>query len=957
MSASGDRWRSLEELYQAALELPAERRASFLAESCADESLRREVEDLLGHAGDGDRLLEKSPWRQGQPMAADTRLGHYRIECLIGVGGMGEVYRANDTKLNRPVAVKVLSDQLADPAARRRFQREAQTASSLNHPHIVTVYDVGELDGRQYLVTEFVDGGTLRQWTEQRRPWRQVVELLIGVADGLATAHAARILHRDIKPENILLTGSGYAKLADFGLAKLAETAAPSATDETITAATRPGAILGTPAYMSPEQASGAPVDARSDIFSFGVVLYEALGGKRPFRGNTDVDLLHAILHATPEPLGDEIPIALRTVMEKALEKEPGDRYQTMRDLVVDLRRSVRQTAAVDVLGAVARQGKRRFSKGTLAAGFVLGGVVAGLFWVASGDSAPAPRYKPFSVEHEVHSFVLWSPNGEAAAYGAQVRGAYQIFHRFLNSPVASQLTFGVDSAHLAGWSADSRKVYFNGKHPREAGRALMVVPVFGGQPEVVMGMPKGAAAISPDGRTAAVVDTSGGISRVLTSSPLGASWKEYLTMPFERGNSDDARIAFSPDGKQILYGIDRPKRIGLLPWPPESGKPRILASLPNVGGNPNLSWFPDSRHFAVGLQVTQEDAGHVYVADIDSGNLRAITEGTGSQTMPSVSPDGRRLLYAEVLRNMDIISVSLTDGGVTEMISTVRYQKMPAWSAKRPRLVYVTDRDGPEEIWVHDPEGKESPLITKSAFAAGSTARFLNPALSPDATRVVYARMDGSGAVHLWISAVSGGPPTRLTNTKGPADEHGGAWSPDGERFVYIDQSGSKARLRIVRTTGEAAPSEIPLTESELYWLPDWSPDGEWITVVDRNGWSLVSTDGRRRVPLGLAGNLSSRHLAFSKDGRLVYGIRETGNPPEVFSIDIAARRMKVIGKVARENLPGQYFSLEPATRYSIAPDGSSITYGVRRYRSALWLLDGIPQPPRFGWLRRILF
>src|SRR5690349_5722427 len=206
-----------------------------------------------------------------------TQLGSYEITALLGKGGMGEVWRARDKKLGREVAIKILPDNLVDAAARRRFQREAQMASSLNHPHILTVYDAGESEGRQYLVTEYIDGGTLRDWVKaEKRTWRQTVELLTGVADGLAAAHAAGILHRDIKPANILVAKNGYAKVADFGLAKLTEDT-PRAED-TLTMAdaeTRPGVVVGTVAYMSPEQASGKPLDHRSDIFSFGVLLYE----------------------------------------------------------------------------------------------------------------------------------------------------------------------------------------------------------------------------------------------------------------------------------------------------------------------------------------------------------------------------------------------------------------------------------------------------------------------------------------------------------------------------------------------------------------------------------------------------------------------------------------------------------------------------------------------------------
>jgi eukaryotic-like serine/threonine-protein kinase len=299
-----------------------------------------------------------------------TQIGAFRIEAHLGEGGMGTVYLAVDTKLNRRVAIKLLSDDLADAAARRRFQREAQLASSLNHPHILTVHDVGELDGRQYLVTEYVDGGTLRDWaTAERRSWRQILDLLTGVADGLAAAHGAGILHRDIKPANILVAQNGYAKLADFGLAKLAETAEPSSASSGDDS-TRPGLIVGTVAYMSPEQASGKKLDARSDIFSFGVLLYELLAGKRPFSGGSDLEVLKTIIDGTPLP--EEIPVALRIAVEKALEKDPVDRYQSMRDFVVDLRRAPRQKIAepTEIAGRAAprswRAASRRWAAGAL---------------------------------------------------------------------------------------------------------------------------------------------------------------------------------------------------------------------------------------------------------------------------------------------------------------------------------------------------------------------------------------------------------------------------------------------------------------------------------------------------------------------------------------------------------------------------------------------------------------
>ena len=378
-----ERWQQVDQLYHAALEDRA-------VLDTADPELRREVESLLAHDGPA---LDRPAWEAAADQLDDTQtqltpgaqLGPYRIEAALGAGGMGRVYRALDIKLSRPVAVKLLADDLVDPAARRRFQREAQMASALNHPHILTVHDAGDFEGRQYLVTEFVDGGTLKDWAKRdKRTWREIVELLVGIADGMATAHDAGILHRDIKPANILVTKSGYAKLADFGLAKLVEPADSDITSTLTEGRTRPGMVLGTIAYMSPDQASGQKLDARSDIFSFGVVLYELLSGQRPFTGSTDLELLQNIIHGAPQPLGGEIPEALRAAVEKALAKDRGERYQSMHDMVVDLRRLVRLSGEE----SVARPARVRRPWAAAAAALVLVGGAA--LWKFAPNRGPS---------------------------------------------------------------------------------------------------------------------------------------------------------------------------------------------------------------------------------------------------------------------------------------------------------------------------------------------------------------------------------------------------------------------------------------------------------------------------------------------------------------------------------------------------------------------------------------
>ncbi len=349
------------------------------------------------------------------PIAPGDNLGPYVIESELGFGGMGRVYKARDTRLKRSVAIKFLSSEIASPMAHHRFKREAIAASGLNHPNILTVHETGETGGHPYLVTEFVDGGTLAEWARSARPtWRQVTDLLAGVADGLAAAHTLGVLHRDIKPQNILVTTGGHAKLADFGLATLASEQEGDGSGPTETMVkTQDGVVVGTLAYMSPEQAAGRPLDARSDIFSFGVVLFELLAGQRPFQGATSVVLLHAIAHDPVPALPAEIPSSLRAIVDKALEKNPAERYQTMRDLAVDLRRVARLSTEAIVTPARKRPRGLRIAAAATAVVVLVGGVA---WWLARGSRAVGPDSSIRSLA--VLPLKPLTPGGEDAAVG-----------------------------------------------------------------------------------------------------------------------------------------------------------------------------------------------------------------------------------------------------------------------------------------------------------------------------------------------------------------------------------------------------------------------------------------------------------------------------------------------------------------------------------------------------------
>jgi len=348
-----ERWQQIEKIYHATLEREPANRASFLVEACAgDEELRREIESLLASHDQAASFIESSPDDVVAGMMAEKQtssmigrtLGHYTIQSKIGAGGMGEVYRAHDTRLDRDVAVKILPEHLAqDAEALRRFEREAKAVAALSHPNILSIFDFGTEEGISYAVMELLKGETLRDRIQRGTlDWRETVEIGSAIAEGLAAAHAKNIIHRDLKPENIFLTNEGQVKILDFGIARVKRTVTPDS--QTLTSAneiTKQGVVIGTIGYMSPEQIKGEPAEASSDIFSLGCVLYEMLSGQRPFARATTAEMIAAILDAEPAPLlgaGKNLPVEIGRVINHCLQKKPDERYQSARDLAFDLK-------------------------------------------------------------------------------------------------------------------------------------------------------------------------------------------------------------------------------------------------------------------------------------------------------------------------------------------------------------------------------------------------------------------------------------------------------------------------------------------------------------------------------------------------------------------------------------------------------------------------------------------
>ena len=415
-------WQRITDLFDEAMTRGPKERIAFLEEACeGDRDLRKQVERLIkSHEKSGD-FLESSAFADAPELLTDDRasasvgelIGHYRIESLIGIGGMGEVYLARDERLGRKVALKLLPERLTtDETQLSRFKTEARAASALNHPNILTVYEIGAEGNRQFIATEFIEGMTLRASLAcGRMNLHAAVEIAVQVASALAAAHETGVVHRDIKPENIMLRPDGYAKVLDFGIAKLTEQRPPSDRYEVGTTAllqTRPGLVLGTAHYMSPEQARGQKVDARSDIWSLGVVLYEMVGGSPPFRGETPSDCIASILTTEPPPLSGvlpNVPLKLESILQKALRKNSDERYQTIKEMLADLRILKGELEAESSLPQTKARAEsivskiKRHKRGvllTLAAALLAAAAVAySFFFVAP---APLPNEKSIAV-------------------------------------------------------------------------------------------------------------------------------------------------------------------------------------------------------------------------------------------------------------------------------------------------------------------------------------------------------------------------------------------------------------------------------------------------------------------------------------------------------------------------------------------------------------------------------
>jgi len=879
---------------------------------------------------------------------------------------MGEVYRARDPRLKRDVAVKVLAHAGTDPVRQRRFTDEAQAASALNHPNIVTVYDVGSHDGMPFIVSEMVEGPSLREMLARAPlPVRELLDLGAQMAEGLAAAHQAGIVHRDFKPENVMVTRDGRVKILDFGLALIGmrDGTPASEADLTLTAA---GMVVGTVPYMSPEQARGAAVDYRTDQFSLGLTLYEMATGRRAFSAETAAQILAAILEDEPEPIAKltpRVPAPVRWLVERCLAKDPRQRYEATADLARDLRmlrdRLPEFTSSTDVSPDVPRRRRAAIlAIASLAATMVLG-FLAGLARESGTGAGGLERYRysPFATDAGYQASPAWSPDGKTLAYVADVDGVLQVFQKSLSSPMRTQVTHARYDCRDPFWSPDGTRLYYISLARDREG--LWSISAAGGEPELAM-EDVSSASLSPDGKTLAFFREADPQQHLLSlklwvSSPPGSAPSLYARPPFGEGKLfTQATVHFSPDGSKLGAWVSGPNGAGhlselwLLPLGdgPPHRVPAPVADLPQVVAA--FSWLPDSCNVVSALPRPRPGV-HLWLTDTGRETSRLVTSSGGWENSPAVSPDASTIAMTIQQADYDLYQLSVDRPSPSILLSTSRNEMDPASSISGDVMAFTTDRAGHEEIWLRSQKGDfERPLVTAADFGAVPTYLLSAPAISPDGQRVAYNRVGPEGD-RIWITPVSGGPPIQLAPGEYPQD--GPSWSPDGASVAY-EQGGAGVGSRQIavvakRRVGSRAPAEVVTSDIlPTKGIVQWAPDGAWIAYNGQGGLSAVSPDGKSKRVLS-----EQNWMAFtwSADGRRLYGIRLSDDFKHLTftSFDIKSDTEHVLSPNFMP-LPVSEQPIRGLTRVS----PTTFLTSVVKVRSDVWLLEGF-QPAPTTWDR----
>ncbi len=823
---------------------------------------------------------------------AGTRLGPYEITSSIGAGGMGEVYRARDMRLDRDVAVKVLPERFSgSPEALERFEREARAVAALAHPNILSLFDVGRADGTVYAVAELLEGATLRErLASERLPARKAVEVGAAVAEGLAAAHAKGIIHRDLKPENVFLTSDGRVKILDFGLARIVEAEAPADAGSTPTsspttpAPTEPGVVMGTAGYMSPEQVRGHPADARSDIFAFGTVLYEMLTGERAFARATAGESLAAILRDQPPEVSRTVAVspALDRLVARCLEKNPDERFQSARDLAFALREAVSGSSQPEPRTAPSPGGLRvRPVIGALTvalAAFVAGWLLRPL--LSRRDAPSFDRISRLTSGPARDFGPAISPDGKWVAYLSSARGPTDVWVRFVAggepANLTEKLSLSVENRSIIGGldiSPDGSLIAFGASAPGATSReySTWVLPApLGGVARKLIDRGRGAR-WSPDGTRIAFVHGGGGAGDgILVADGDGGNEREIL-----RSGVHTHALAWSPDGSEIYF----------LRSLTNNEAPAGIWKIPSRGGTPEP--VVASARRAIFPVPMPDGRGLLYASDQDSAELALwwrplprgapvrLTLGVGEYAEPRVSRDGRAVVASLVDKRQALATVALSGGQAPRAWSGGYFGDLdPSASPRGDRLVWSYVRSGYRNLWIGAPDGSGArPLTSGDALDE-------SPAFSADGSRVAFVS-DRGGERGIWAVPSEGGAPRRLARAEALDSP---TWSPDGKQILFAAPFEDSSALFLL-SVEDGKVSRFPIPTGAR--APAWNPREPVIAYFraelrrgelasPKNRIAFVDPQGRPATPpvQNLSDDFPNGLLAWSADGRRLLAV-----------------------------------------------------------------------------------
>ena len=868
-------------------------------------------------------------------VAAGTKLGPYEVLSPLGAGGMGEVYRARDPRLGREVAVKILpAGYSKDPERLRRFEREARATAALNHPNILAVFDIARQDESPYIVSELLDGETLRDRLHAGAlPVKKVIDYALQILRGLAVAHDRGIFHRDLKPENIFVTRSGQIKILDFGLAKLSMPESESLDDlsarPTMEATTGRGVLLGTMGYMSPEQLRGQPGDARSDLFSFGVVLYEMLSGRRPFHGKTTADTISAVLSEDPPELVvtcRDVPPMLERIVRHCLEKDPAARFQSARDVEFNLD-SMSILASSSPLAVTGVRSRKRW---LIAAAVVL--LMAGFgtwtLFTRSRQTVQNPlsdaQFTPLTNFEGAETDPGISPDGKFVAFISDRSGKFDIWLIQANGGSLTNLTQGhIGDARgplrAIGFSGDGSQVWSAGTPDRR----LMLWPLMGGAPHNFLDEHAAEVAWSQDG-TRLVYHTWEPGDPVFVADHNGANPRQIVQ---NAPGLHNHYPVWSRDGRWIYLVRGRPATREMDLWriSPDGGEPEQLTHLNTDVAYPT----PINERTILFVAHNEDGAGPwLWAFDIVARTSRRLSPGLEQYAALAATADGRRLAVNVVNPTVGLWTVPISGRVVEE--KEVEAFPLPTVRAQAPRfgggsLFYLSSRDGADGLWSYR-DGQSLEIWNGSEGALQSP-----PAVSADGKSVAFA-LKRSGKQQMHVMDADG---TRLQPLSREVDARGAAsWSPDGKWIVTAGSDGNGAGLFKIPVDGGPP---VRIAKGSLL-DPVWSPRGNLIVycgtqVFTRAPLLGVHPDGTPEKLPEIMVQREGERARFLPDGSgLVYMLGSTLAGQDFWLLDLSTMRSRRLTRLSN-----------PAVMrtFDITSDGSRIIFDRLRENSDILLID----------------